>query len=274
MNTKTHQKLWIFGDSFANIRHAESSWQLLLKNKFVGNGMIVSGRGGRDIQTIIDIFLKSLHLINDGDFVIMILPTSARVRYPIAIPRLEIDYGLGTLIKGLKESLLDGFTSYHAHSSYHTNIKKELIYPLNIIDDKLIEDLDENDAGRELIYGERQIKHFVKKASKLSYNQMSTLINTSESVLKNYNQQFYSFSKGFKFKTLFLSWADDFDIFDESVIITKSKLEKELGHLHTDHEMFLETNGKKGKEWDFHWSERTDAKFSEYIIKNNPLYFN
>jgi uncharacterized protein YfkK (UPF0435 family) len=271
MSTKTNQKLWVIGDSFANLRHGKESWQLLLKDKFVGDSAIVSGRGGRDIQTIIDIFLKSLHLINDNDFVVLVLPTSARVRYPMKSSRLYLDYQPKGDIEILKNTISDEFTAYHANSTYHSDVKKELIYPLDIINDTMIEDLDEHD--REKYYTQRDILNFFKKKSKLSYNQISTIINTSEAVLSNYNKQFYSFSKSFKFKTIFLSWSDDFNIFDKTNVITKSKLEDTLGKLQTQHELYIETNGEFGVYGDWHWSVFTDKKISEYIINNNSNYF-
>jgi len=161
---KTNQRLWIFGDSFATLRNGNNSWQLLLKDKFVGKNMIVSGRGGRDIQTIIDIFLKSLHLINEDDFVVMIIPTSIRVRYPIKNDKVIIDYGNISELDGLSESLRDEFTGYNPHSPHHlNNIKKELIYPLNVIDDSLIEDIAASNLNMEMKYDDNKIKSFLIK---------------------------------------------------------------------------------------------------------------
>jgi hypothetical protein len=270
MNSKTNQKLWIFGDSFATIRNGEASWQILLKNKFVGSDMIVSARGGRDIQTIVDIFLKSLHLINDDDLVIMILPTSSRVRYPLKESVLNLESNGGMNIEHLKEYISDGFIAYHANSIYHKNLKSKLIFPFDVIDDMMLEDIDENLDNRERYYNLNEIKKILNKKQKLSYNQISTIINTSETVLKNYNNQFYSFSKAFKFKTIFFNWSDDFEIFDKSVVIS----DNQIGKLQTQHELYIESDNQFGEYGDHHWSNGGNIKFSEYIINNNPKYFN
>ena len=274
MNTKTNQRLWIFGDSFANIRNGDSSWQILLKNKFVGNDVIVSARGGRDIQTVIDIFLRCLHLIKDDDLVIVMLPTLARVRYPIKNEILKIDLGEELNIDGLSDSIADGFTAYHAHSIYHKNIKKELMFPLDVMDDSMIEDLSENEKNREPYYGEFEIKNFLNKKNKLSYDEMGIFINTSNIMLHNYNKQFYSFLKTFKFKINFFSWSTDFEMFDDNVVTTIPKIEKNIGEFQTLHQLYIQTNGENGVYGDHHWSELGDKKFSEYIIKNNLKYFN
>ncbi len=272
---KTNQKLWIFGDSFAMLRHGELSWQILLKNKFIGDDVIVSGRGGRDIQSIIDIFLKSLHLIKDDDLVIMILPTASRIRYPIKEPELNLLLNDGTITNELESCISDCFTAYHPNSIFHKNIKSKLILPLDIIDDTMIEDVDENDEdkSRERHYNIFETKELINKKQKLSHTQIATFINTSESALKNYNEQFNSFSKAFKFKMMILSWCSEFDIFDETIIISDYKLQKQLGKLQSEHDLYMETNGKFGNYGDFHWSESSDKKISEFIINNNPNYF-
>ncbi len=270
MITKTNQRLWIFGDSFANVRNGEKSWQILLKNRFVGNDIICSARGGRDIQTIIDIFLQSLHLINDDDFVIMILPTTARVRYAVSNPRCLMDMGNELNNLELTKSLMDGFTAYHAHNPHHKNIKNELLYPFNKIDDKFIEDFDEHNYAREILFENAELNRILSKQSKFSYNQTSVLINTSDAMLESWNTQFYSFSKAFKFEMMFYSWSNDFEIFDKSVVIS----DNQIGKLQTQHELYIESDNQFGEYGDHHWSDDGNIKFSEYIINNNPKYFN
>ena len=269
MNSKTNQKLWIFGDSFATIRNGEMSWQILLKNKFVGSDMIVSARGGRDIQTIIDIFLKSLHLIDDNDLVIMILPTTTRVRYPLKESLLNLELSNDLKNDTIKQFVSDGFTAYHPNSVYHKDIKSKLIFPLDVIDDTMIEDITENLGNRERYYNITEIKKILNKKQKLSYNQIATIINTSNTTLENYNNQFYSFSKAFKFKTIFFSWSNDFEIFDKSVVISNKQIE----NLQTQHELYVESNKQFGEYGDHHWSDNGNKEFSEFIIKNNSNYF-
>lgn len=274
MSIKTNQKLWIFGDSFAQIRHGSLSWQEILRSKFIGKDAIVTSRGGRDIQTIIDLFLKSLHLINDDDFVILIIPSSVRIRYPLNTPISKLELNNISIMDGLKESIADGFTAYYPFVPEHTQIKSKLIFPLNAMDDNMFEDFEENKSYGEHHYDKYKIQYFLNQKKKLSYQEISTFINTSKTVLENYNNQFYSFSKSFKFKINFFSWCNDFEIFDNSVVISNNELERDMGKLQTEGELYIETNGVYGNKNDGHWSVAGDKKFSEYIIKNNLKYFN
>jgi hypothetical protein len=73
---------------------------------------------------------------------------------------------------------------------------------------------------------------------------------------------------------MFLSWCNEFNVFDKSVVFTNSKIENEIGKLETENDLYIKTNGKFGKYGDWHWSEESDAKISEYIIKKNSEYFN
>ena len=64
-------KLWIIGDSFAGSgKIGEEAWTQQICSKFKGDEYYVSSKGGRDFQTILDIFLRNLKDIKKNDIVI------------------------------------------------------------------------------------------------------------------------------------------------------------------------------------------------------------
>ena len=60
------RKLWVIGDSFAGMY--PDNWIEELVKHFNGNDWYVSSNGGRDVQTIIDIFLRNLKSIKKDDY--------------------------------------------------------------------------------------------------------------------------------------------------------------------------------------------------------------
>jgi len=83
-------KLYIIGDSFT--RPCDYSkgfvpfyddWCRLLQSYNPHLELLVDGRPSRDVQTIIDIWIKLLPQINDGDYLIICLPTFVRTRLPL-----------------------------------------------------------------------------------------------------------------------------------------------------------------------------------------------
>lgn len=83
-------KLYIIGDSFT--RPCDYSkgfipfhhdWCRLLQSYNPHLELLVDGRPSRDVQTIIDIWIKTLPQLNDGDYLIICLPTFVRTRLPL-----------------------------------------------------------------------------------------------------------------------------------------------------------------------------------------------
>ena len=82
-------KLWVIGCGFCTptVNHADSTaWPYMLFDKLKLMGMVnskmIDGQGSRDLQTIIDIFLKLLPDIKKEDYVILSLPPP-RWRIPL-----------------------------------------------------------------------------------------------------------------------------------------------------------------------------------------------
>jgi hypothetical protein len=171
--SKTNDRLWIIGDSFAGNRHGMDSWQILLYHSFIGNTAYISSKGSRNIQTIIDVFLTNLYQIKENDVVILFLPTSTRPRLPLKIPENHIELTIGYKI-----------TEEERDSNYFTNPSYS--------DGPFFSDILEHP------YNKDGVDYMI-------------LLNSSKSAINNWNKILYSLSKSFKFKLILVSWEDELD---------------------------------------------------------------
>ena len=85
-------KLIVIGDSFVvpityskNYNIKTDYWVKVLTqfDMFKEKELYVDGRGGRDIQTIIDNWIKVLPILNEDDFLIIAIPFFKRTRIPV-----------------------------------------------------------------------------------------------------------------------------------------------------------------------------------------------
>ena len=69
--------IWLIGDSFIDETSVDDSkkWSSILKEKFKGDNIFLLGKGGLDINTILDTLLINLSQIKEDDLVIIYLPT-------------------------------------------------------------------------------------------------------------------------------------------------------------------------------------------------------
>lgn len=237
------KKLWIVGDSFAGIY--KNAWVETLANKFKGNDFYVSSCGSRDVQTILDIFLRNLKDIKSNDFVILFLPTLKRVRLPLQIPRTDVELSKTLIVESQKRKHLDYFIGIEAYQI--NDESKKLEEPLNTITDKDFENRNFN-LNQNLI----------------------EIVNGSIAYKNNIKEIIKSLKSYLPFNFLIFSWTDELDI-DE--VFTYSKIEKEIGFWESLHMEYLKTNGERGNKDDFHWSEAMHKAFADYIIVNFPEYF-
>lgn len=243
----TNQKLWIFGDSFTGMHHHTESWMWLAYKSFVGNTLHISSRGSRDVQTIIDIFLKNLKDIKNDDFVILMLPSMTRFRLPLNEPKIDVEFSTEARVADEKIKHLDYFIGNGYYISTGENILEE---PINTLDYKIFKHAAPNEEP--------------------SVGSIISMINASNANLKNTNEMLESFIQYFPFKLVIYSWTDESY---ESVVKTKSVIKNEIGFWHTLYDMWKESDGKEGREGDVHWSKKMDKAFSEYIINEYPEYF-
>lgn len=245
MFNKSNQKLWIIGDSFASVHNRDECWPWLLFKSFIGDRVILLSKGSRDIQSIIDIFLRYINEINKEDVVIFMLPTMARYRSPLKHPKSINIYG-----NLENEDMLKNISCYHAELS-----KIDYFTGYNIEDD--------------LGFLTQSLKDFLNENNE-KWDLLNRSLMSAESNIQNTNEILKSFVKYFPFKIILCSWSDDLD---SSIVLTKEKIKNGIGEWHTMHDEWEETLGKYGNLSDFHWSKKMEKLFAEYIIKSYPEYF-
>ena len=256
-----NRKLWIIGDSFAGLGHGLDSWQWKIYESFIGNSVYCSSKGSRDVQTIIDIFLRNLKDIKKDDFVILVLPTMSRFRLPLKSARYDVELA-HSKISGYGTTT--NYIDYFAGNSFYTSVSADI----ERFDAILEEPLNLFDYKKFMIHN--QARMINKDIQETDIGSIISMINASDASIKNMNEILKSFVEYFPFKLILHSWTDELD---DSIVLTKSKIIEEIGFWHTFRDEFRETNGLNGKD-DIHWSKKMDIAFANYIIEKYPEYFN
>ena len=239
-------KLWIIGDSFTGVSKEKNYWPEILCNKFKAKNYYVSSKSSRDFQTILDIFLRNLKDINPEDFVILVLPTLARVRVPRKYEICDVEYCSYEVQthNELKLKHHDFFMGAHAYQPDNLiGNDFELEYPLSGIS---IEDLD--------------------KKLKTNY-----IINSSNASKENYIDILKSLKQYVPFELFIWSWENEIE---SEIITNKDKIKKEIGFWHTLDDEYQETNGVNGMKKDLHFSLKMHKAFADYLIFKFPQFFN
>jgi hypothetical protein len=259
----TDAKLWIFGDSFTGNRHQMDSWSILLHKHFVGIHAYTSSQGSRDIQTIIDMFLKNLHKIKENDFVIMMLPVLFRFRLPLENERGDMEYGHKD-----DHHYKNRFIGNNMYSSI-IEVQKIKYYSSDNMEKynslKLESPLCYADPNMFILQDDDINKAVFNTASVIG------IINSSKATSQNYNEILSSFKNYFPFKIQFYSWENQLD---DSTVCTKKIIIEKCGIWETENDEWINTNGKFGRKGDEHWSKNMDKLFAEMVINDNPTYFN
>ena len=239
-----NQKIWIIGDSFTGVQN--ESWIIKTCEHFKGDKYYTSSRGSRDTQTILDIFLRKLHLIKDNDFVILMLPTPERIRLPLANPMIDIEYSNEYFLQVDREKHLDYFIGSHQYEKDGSG--KELEYPLTGLDENYIEHSEYELNGN-----------------------LMRIVNSSTASINNFTEIIKSLKSYLPFPIILFSWTDDYP---SDIVLGKTQITSELGFWESIHDIFV-SNGEVGPgKADFHWSPKTNEAFANYIIKTYPDYFN
>lgn len=237
------RKLWIIGDSFTGSGNGQ--WTIQCCDKFKGDRFYVSSDGSRSIQNVIDIFLRKLYLIEPNDLVILIIPTSDRVKLPLLNPRIDIEYSNEYFLKEDREKHLDYFIGSHQYLA--SDVAKTLEPPLSGIDDTKLEDSN----------------------FELNVN-LQTIINSSNASIRNYAEIIKSLQTFVYFEMGAFSWTNQYP----SPIVSATEIKNEVGYWESLHDLWKSSNGVDGKKDDFHWSPKMHSGFANYIMNKYPKYFN
>jgi hypothetical protein len=240
MNAKN--KLIILGDSFCTgftIHRTMTGDINDIQNYFWVNDLqkhyenthelILDSYPSRDIQTIIDNWIKLIKHINKEDILIVGVPFFSRIRVPLATKDFQIkDYDIDDF------SIINRFVTHH--SWYKTDSEK-LYLGDSVVEKK---DLDFHVTFLEQLY----------------FN--------SEGVEQNYNEVIKSLYDLTNCKKYFFSWDNMKNRLEE--IEYKDDLTKKLGWTTLD-DLYNDTDGKFGRKGDFHWDYRFQKKFANYLIE-------
>jgi hypothetical protein len=247
-------KLWIIGDSFTGgSMDRQSAWVEIASKKFKGKNHYVSSKGSRDVQTIIDIFLRNLKNIKPDDFVILFLPTTVRYRLPRIEPIVDVEMSDTLITFEKKQAHLEFFS----HLKFSDDGKSVLEYPLGLI----------NETKWDM-HPPSQIK---SGEINFTYADVLSLIAGSDAMKNNLNEILFSFKNYFPFRLALFSWTDEYD---ENNVIGKKQITEIIGYWHTLSDLYEETNGEDGKIGDHHFSPKMHKAFVDYIIVNFPQFFN
>jgi len=248
------RKIWIIGDSFTGSSpDKQSAWTEIVIEKFKGKNHYVSSKGSRDVQTIIDIFLRNLKDIKPEDLVILFLPTTARHRLPRIEPIVDVEKSNKLITIEQKKEHLE----FLSHLKFTDDGKSVLEYPLGLIDET-----------KWKFSSESQIK---SGQINFTYSDLLSLIASSNAMKNNLNEILSSFKNYFPFDITIFSWTDEYD---ENNVIGKKQLTNEIGFWHTLRNLYEETNGEEGKMGDAHFSPKMHKAFADYLIVKFPQFFN
>ncbi len=257
---KTNQKLWIFGDSFTEIR-GEYPWQEILHKNFLGKDVYASGKGSRDVQTVFDIFLQKLQFIKPDDFVIIFFPSLIRFRLPLEKPYVDVAFS-----NKINDDLQDETNKY--------SMIGNPVYVSIMSDVSGDTEMERMKNEIKLEYPLNQIEHMEFAGNppdkKPNFANITEFINTSKASVNNWNTILKSIQSYVPFKLLYYSWIDELD---SNIVDTKKVITNDLGMWHTFKDEYIETLGKSGQPHNVHWSDKMSQAFAMNIIKKYPEYF-
>ena len=229
-----NNKIVVIGDSFATritvnriLTENQAFWVDSLVNEFNDYEVIQDAMGGRDIQTIIDNWIRFLPNLTENDYVVICLTAFGRHRFPLD----EKEY-YGIKSKDSQVSIVNRLIS------------------LPFFYDKPLEYW-----GKSLYKKQEIVDHgfFFQR-----------MIDSSKAYQYNMLEVMESLIKLSKCKTYIFSW-DNVDIPNNFIEDKKILLEK-LNFWETIDDIFIQTNGKAGIKDDSHWSHNMNRIFGEYIV--------
>ena len=248
--------IWLIGDSFVDesyINHAKQ-WTSILKEKFKGDNIFLLGKGGLDINTILDTLLINLEQIKEDDLVIIYLPTIWRHRLPLQKKYWDkYEELVGKIIRNKKShKILNSFM----HSNLLLDYREYLESPFSI-NSVIIR--DKKDA-------EEKFKSLVNP---LDFYRMACSCDSQIDRIQKILQSVKDTKQNSNFE--FFTWSDDWD---SELIQNVDEIKNVIGMYETHNDLWEASNGTEGLEGDHHFSPTMNKKFAHYIINKYPKYFN
>lgn len=206
----------------------EHYWPRIIQQKIPNLNFCVNGAPSRDIQTIIDVWIKTIPFLTKYDWLIIIVPFFNRTRLP-----LDKDYWYGTdIINDTDIKITNKFVGTRSYSNSNTKLE---------------------------FWGDKyDFEHFVKIL------EPQEIINSSIASQLNYIEIIESLDKITPAKTYIFSW-DEMQC-KSKLIEDKSDITKQIGVWETLNDDWNNSNGIIGKEGDFHWGLNMNKLMADFII--------
>lgn len=211
-------------------------WVSELQKLMPSYNFITDGQPSRDIQTVIDHWIKCIPKMNQDDYLIICLPVFKRTRLP-----LQEDCFMKVWNDENRSVFLEG--KFVGTNSYEYFMHK-----------------------LEFWGNEYKRIHFIDN---LEYQE---IINGSKANQLNQLEIIGSLVQITKCNLYIFSW-DNFE-YKSTYIEDREILEKKVGKWETHSDVHTETNGEYGQLGDCHWSFTYNKLFAEYVykkIKENNL---
>lgn len=227
-------KLYISGDSFCESRNypypgpqegKQYAWFNDVSEYFKdSHEFILDSYGSRDVQTILDNWIKIIPNLKPNDILIICIPMFIRQRVPLR----KKDWMVNKWSNG---EIVNRFVTHQ--SWYKTSTEKIWIGNYSI---------ERNELD--------------------NHTNFFTQLNMCESVEENYTEVIESLYKITPCKKYIFSWDDMKHKTD--IIEYKKDITEKLGWSTLD-DLYKETNGEAGREYDFHWDYKFEKIFADYI---------
>jgi hypothetical protein len=231
-------RIFIIGDSFCDFHpnnkldFEEKSdlhikWNQWLTWEYPNIEVINDAFVSRDVQTILDNWIKLIPHLKEDDFLILCIPSYFRQRVPLAFKDWQRNEWSGG-------NITNRFVTHH---SWYTTDSEKLYIGDEIVEKNVVD----------------------------THMQFFEMLNHSKSVSSNYKELIDSLYKITPSNKYLFSWDDLSPTSD--YIDTKTILTNKMEMWTTLDDLYNETNGKYGYKGDLHWDYKTEKQFFKLIKK-------
>ena len=233
-------RIFIIGDSFCdgvlhdksdNLHYKDMHWVNYVDYHYEDTEVINDAFGSRDLQSMIDYWIKLFPILTKNDRVIIGFSDAQRQRIPIED---EKDYRKLEWSGGVCKNMFLTRQWWSAYQDFKTTSASDIH--------------SENDMDKMLDFLE--------------------VMNQSKTTSQNYKEVIESLYKVAPCKTYLFTWQDyhQYNLPKAYCVEDKADLIGKLGGWTTMHQLAEETDGEEGLENDQHWDYRTMESFGNYVI--------